>query len=187
MAKRGRPRKNPPPPSVQKDTPSASVVRVNSSKKNLSHNVEGSVGVAVTANGVMNRASNVVAFGSGRPIAAGGSSGVSRRLQLLDSPIPEEPPLVEHNREISKGKKLSYITPTLKEGNPIACLKKDEIESETYKWKNAIILYVVVRSPSISFISTYTINQWSVSGDPEVFYHNEGYFIIQFKSMDDRN
>uniref|UniRef100_A0A803N8Z5 DUF4283 domain-containing protein n=1 Tax=Chenopodium quinoa TaxID=63459 RepID=A0A803N8Z5_CHEQI len=64
---------------------------------------------------------------------------------------------------------------------------ENEIEIESAKWASSLILYVIGETPTIKDLNTDIANQWKVSHPPEIFYHSEGYFVIRFKEMEDRN
>lgn len=68
-----------------------------------------------------------------------------------------------------------------------ACFMENEIEIESAKWASSLILYVIGETPTIKDLNTDIANQWKVSHPPEIFYHSEGYFVIRFKEMEDRN
>lgn len=50
---------------------------------------------------------------------------------------------------------LGYVAPTLKQGIPTAQLCVSELEKEADKWKNAIILYVISDTPTISYLKSF--------------------------------
>lgn len=87
-----------------------------------------------------------------------------------------------------KGRPLSYIAPQLKQGGtPTAQLQFSKIENEGRKWKNAVIFYVIGETPTISYLTTYLQKQCELVGWFDIFYHNEGYFIIRFEHGVDRD
>ncbi|XP_075077311.1 uncharacterized protein LOC142164046 [Nicotiana tabacum] len=59
--------------------------------------------------------------------------------------------------------------------------------NETEKWQKAIILYVIGTSPSIGTMERFIASQWNFAAKPKVYYHNEGYFVILFNTMEDKN
>ncbi|XP_019225431.1 PREDICTED: uncharacterized protein LOC109207009 [Nicotiana attenuata] len=56
-----------------------------------------------------------------------------------------------------------------------------------YKWQKAIIVYIIGESPSVGAMERFIVVQWNFAAKPKVYYHNEGYFVILFNSMDDKN
>ncbi|XP_021848022.1 uncharacterized protein [Spinacia oleracea] len=79
------------------------------------------------------------------------------------------------------------LSPTLKNGTPIACLQQSAMDEEASKWDNALILYVIGDVPTIKYVNTYIEKQWSCDAVPEVFLHSEGYFVIRFGSLSEHN
>ncbi|XP_019250907.1 PREDICTED: uncharacterized protein LOC109229810 [Nicotiana attenuata] len=60
------------------------------------------------------------------------------------------------------------------------------MEEETRKWKQALIVYVVGITPSIIGTKERFIEA-EFTAKPKIYYHNEGYFIVRFNSMADRD
>lgn len=85
-----------------------------------------------------------------------------------------------------KGISLNFLTPILKNGEPIACLLKKDVDVEIEKWNRALILYVVGENPTISFLRTFMLKQCEIQ-DPKIYYHNEGYFVVRLESMELRD
>lgn len=55
------------------------------------------------------------------------------------------------------------------------------------KWKRTVILYVVGAEPTIAALERFIAGQWNFVAKPEIYYHNEGYYMILFDSIEDRN
>lgn len=81
---------------------------------------------------------------------------------------------------------LGYVAPILKQGIPTAQLAISEIDKEVEKWKNSILLYVIGEAPTIAYLTLYLQKSCGVNGKFEVFYHNEGYFVIRFENLVDQ-
>ncbi|KAG5620619.1 hypothetical protein H5410_005837 [Solanum commersonii] len=75
----------------------------------------------------------------------------------------------------------------MKNGEKVIELQKDEIDKATEEWKQALILYVVGESPTIAAIERYIALQVNTVSKPKVYYHNDGYFLVRFANLDDRN
>ncbi|KAG5632415.1 hypothetical protein H5410_004132 [Solanum commersonii] len=91
------------------------------------------------------------------------------------------------SRLSAKGISLTYITLAMKNGEKVIELKKDEIDKATKEWKQALILYVVGESPTIAMMERYIALQVNTVSKPKVYYHNDGYFLVRFANLDDRN
>ncbi|KAH0746890.1 hypothetical protein KY285_008547 [Solanum tuberosum] len=64
-------------------------------------------------------------------------------------------------------------------------LVKRETEKETNKWKAALIVYVVGDTPGYNYMSKYIAQNWNKVSEPDIFYHEDGYYVVRFKSMGD--
>ncbi|XP_075099268.1 uncharacterized protein LOC142176099 [Nicotiana tabacum] len=80
---------------------------------------------------------------------------------------------------------LSYIVPQFVHGNVVIQLENEDVDRETEKWKGALIAYVIGDCPGYNAIRRYIDVKWKKIADPDLFIHEEGYFIIKFKSIDD--
>ncbi|PHU28665.1 hypothetical protein BC332_00758 [Capsicum chinense] len=88
---------------------------------------------------------------------------------------------------ISRGKKLTtnYLTSVLN-GSKLVQLQASDVDMETGRWKKVLILYVVGASPMIGSFERFIAKQWNFAAKPKLYYHNEGYFVVLFNSLEDR-
>lgn len=89
------------------------------------------------------------------------------------------------NRSAANGMTLSYITPEIIEENLVAKFEKAEIEKENLKWKCALIVYVIGEKPGYNYMRRYINQMWNTVTMPELYYHDESYYIVRFKNMAD--
>ncbi|KAG5619818.1 hypothetical protein H5410_005036 [Solanum commersonii] len=82
---------------------------------------------------------------------------------------------------------LNFITPMMQNGEKVVKLCKKEVELETQKWKLALILYVVGAAPTIASLERYVVAKWNYITKPIVYHHNDGFFLVRFSSLDDRD
>ncbi|XP_048501546.1 uncharacterized protein LOC125497881 [Beta vulgaris subsp. vulgaris] len=54
-------------------------------------------------------------------------------------------------------------------------------------WLNAVVVYVVGQNPTLNAISQYVKSQWQTQEEPQVFKHDEGFFIVRMKSREERD
>lgn len=52
---------------------------------------------------------------------------------------------------------------------------------------NVIVLYVVGSYPTIARLERLISNRWNMVEKPKIYYHNEGYFVVKFMNLADRN
>ncbi|KAG5590142.1 hypothetical protein H5410_040656, partial [Solanum commersonii] len=56
----------------------------------------------------------------------------------------------------------------------------------TEKLKKFVILYVVGTESTIASLERFIASLWNFAAKPEFCYHNEGYFMVLFDSMEER-
>lgn len=95
--------------------------------------------------------------------------------------------VVTGNKLASRGMTLSFIAPMIKEGEKIDLLEKEEIEKENDKWKSSIILYLIGNSLTIGAVERFLASQWNFAKKPQIYCHNEDYFVVGFDSLEERN
>ncbi|XP_070025494.1 uncharacterized protein [Nicotiana sylvestris] len=69
----------------------------------------------------------------------------------------------------------------------IAKLEIEDVELETEKWSSAIVLYVIGETPTIGAVDRFLTSVGKFSVKLQIFYHNEGYFVIRFTNLEERD
>nr|XP_016469827.1 PREDICTED: uncharacterized protein LOC107792151 [Nicotiana tabacum] len=64
-------------------------------------------------------------------------------------------------------------------------LDKSEVKEEENKWRCALIAYILGDGPGYNAMKRYINLHWSHVPEPELFYHDEGYYIIRFQTIAD--
>lgn len=81
---------------------------------------------------------------------------------------------------------LNYIAPVIVNGQCITELDKAEVAKESHNWKCALIEYVIGANPGYNgynVMMQYINQNWKEVAQSELFMHEEGYFIVGFKSQ----
>ncbi|XP_056695330.1 uncharacterized protein [Spinacia oleracea] len=120
---------------------------------------------------------------------------VSRKLNMVgDSgfPVADKPQSswaskVRGSLLATKGKALSYVAPVCIGDKVIAQLQQPEIDKCNAQWANAVVMFVLGETPTIASVLRFIAKEWSQVATPKVFLHDEGYFVIRFCSLEDRN
>lgn len=87
----------------------------------------------------------------------------------------------------TKGMKLGFIAPMIKDGTSIAQLQQSKIDAMTINWKSAVVMYVVGDTPTITALSQFVSKDWNHLQKPLIYKHTEGYFVVKFASEADRD
>ena len=95
--------------------------------------------------------------------------------------------MFKNNRAAINGMNLTYIPPQVLNGQTMVQLEEKEVQIEEEKWKCALIAYVIGEFPGYNTMNRYIQMNWAKVDKPEVFLHEEGYYIIKFRSLSDMN
>ncbi|XP_019235628.1 PREDICTED: uncharacterized protein LOC109215961 [Nicotiana attenuata] len=95
--------------------------------------------------------------------------------------------LFNRNKMAARGMNLSYIALIIQDGVKIVELNKEKIEKGSAKWRQSLILYVVGEDPTIGVLERFIAATWNFASKPKVFYHNDGYFVVRFNSIEDKD
>lgn len=77
--------------------------------------------------------------------------------------------------------------PIIKEGVKNVILNHIEVEEQTQKWKVPLIGYVLGGSPSFKEMLKFLYGVWNFITTPQLFLHDDDYFIFRPSSEEDRN
>ncbi|XP_058757171.1 uncharacterized protein LOC131630409 [Vicia villosa] len=111
--------------------------------------------------------------------------------EVLKSEKSEQEPrrlwvdVISDNRNPAKGRPMAYVAPTVINGEIEVEICEDDVASELIFWENALILYVLGEDMSMHAIKNFMQKTWNFIQLPDLFYHDEGYFILRFKNSDD--
>ncbi|XP_070021437.1 uncharacterized protein [Nicotiana sylvestris] len=89
------------------------------------------------------------------------------------------------NRAAKNGMMLTYMSPDIVNGNVVVKLDKEEVEKETIKWKNALIVYIIGEAPGYNYMKQFVSHTWCNVTEPILYLHEEGYYIVKFENIED--
>ncbi|XP_056682555.1 uncharacterized protein [Spinacia oleracea] len=111
------------------------------------------------------------------------TQSVQRRLEM-EAPWTS---LFKPTNLAAKGIPLSFIAPTISDGEPVAILDKTDLDKMVSKWDAALIMYVVGEVPSIGVVLRFFAKDWSHLSKPQVLFHEDGYFVVRFATKKERD
>ncbi|CAK8576489.1 unnamed protein product [Lathyrus sativus] len=82
---------------------------------------------------------------------------------------------------------MEYVAPKLVNGVVEIEIEQEDIETEVQFWDNALILYVVGEDLSMNTVKNFMQKMWNFVKIPDLYYHDEGYFLLRFNSHEDRD
>ena len=95
--------------------------------------------------------------------------------------------MFKNNRVASNGMQLSYFPPQVVDGQAVVQLEGKEVQQEEQKWKSALIAYVIGEGPGYNTMKRYIMLNWSSVSKPELYVHEDGYYLIKFQMISDMN
>lgn len=94
--------------------------------------------------------------------------------------------IISGNRVMENGMQLSYVAPKKVDGGYEVEIEDEDVEEELKYWESALIMYVIGGELSMNAVKNFMIKFWNFIQLPEVYYNDEGYFILRFKAMKDK-
>jgi hypothetical protein len=108
-----------------------------------------------------------------------------------DSPCGAPPQLwvdvLSGNRNPANGLAMEYVAPKRVNGEIEVEIDVTDIESEVQFWASSLIMYVLGGELSMNAVKQFMIRNWSFVKLPDMFYNEEGYFILRFHSFSDKD
>ncbi|XP_058757392.1 uncharacterized protein LOC131630645 [Vicia villosa] len=95
--------------------------------------------------------------------------------------------VLNDNRNPRKGRSMKYVAPKVVDGNVEVEIEVSDIESELNFWASALILYVIGGDLSMNALKNFMIKSWNFVPLPDMYFNEEGYFILRFNSFSDRD
>ena len=91
------------------------------------------------------------------------------------------------NRNPSKGRSMSFIAPKIVNGEVEVLIAKEDIRAEIQFWEPSLVLYVLGGEMSMNGVKNFMARFWNFVPLPDIYYNEEGYFILRFKDFNDRD
>ncbi|XP_058775952.1 uncharacterized protein LOC131650248 [Vicia villosa] len=65
-------------------------------------------------------------------------------------------------------------------------IEEQDVSSEKEFWKNALIMYAIGEELSMNAVKRFMLNTWNVVTLPDLYYNEEGYFLVRFRNEEDK-
>jgi hypothetical protein len=86
------------------------------------------------------------------------------------------------NRNPGNGMKMEFVTPKLVNGEIEVEIDEADIINEVKFWDSALIMYVLGGELSMNGVKQFMIKMWNFVKLPDMYYNEEGYFLLRFHS-----
>ncbi|CAJ2662985.1 unnamed protein product [Trifolium pratense] len=91
------------------------------------------------------------------------------------------------NRNPANGLAMEYVAPTRVNGEVEVEIDAADIASEVKFWETSLIMYVLGGDLSMTAVKQFMTKFWNFAKLPDMFYNEEGYFILRFHSFQDKD
>ncbi|XP_070040906.1 uncharacterized protein [Nicotiana tomentosiformis] len=92
-----------------------------------------------------------------------------------------------NNHGSQMGKPLTYVPPSMRDGKLVVKIVADDIKSHEELWNSALIGYILGDTPYARSMDNYVTTVWNFVAKPKILYHEEGYYIFKFQTIEDRD
>ncbi|XP_058776662.1 uncharacterized protein LOC131650983 [Vicia villosa] len=107
-------------------------------------------------------------------------------------PVEESPKklwvdVISGNRTPENGLPIEFSAPNLVDGELQGEIEEDDVFDEKCDWEAALIMYAIGKDLSMHTVKQFMERMWNFVQLPLMYYHDEGYFILKFKDIEDRD
>ena len=95
--------------------------------------------------------------------------------------------VLNDNRNPARGRAMKFIAPTIVNGTIEAVIKEEDVISEVKFWEPSLVLYSLGLDLSMNGVKNFMSRYWSFVQLPDMYYNDDGFFILRFKSFADRD
>ncbi|XP_058771879.1 uncharacterized protein LOC131645220 [Vicia villosa] len=95
--------------------------------------------------------------------------------------------VISGNRNPTNGLQMEFVAPKVVNGELEVEIEEEDIASELRHWDSALIMYVLGGDLSMNNVKQFMIRNWNFVKLPEMYFNDEGYFILRFHTMDDKD
>lgn len=93
--------------------------------------------------------------------------------------------IINGNRLPSTRKKIEYMLPKVVNGEIEVSIEECDVVYKVQFWENVVVMYVIGSNLSMNAVKSFINNVWNFVSMPQIYYNDEGYFIIRFQCQED--
>ncbi|XP_058784810.1 uncharacterized protein LOC131659670 [Vicia villosa] len=90
--------------------------------------------------------------------------------------------VISGNRLPDNGITIAYSAPKIVEGEIEVEIEAEDVQSKVKFWEHTLIMYVLGKELSMNDVKQFMLRTWNFIQLPELFYHDDGYFLMKFKN-----
>ncbi|CAK8566993.1 unnamed protein product [Lathyrus sativus] len=81
---------------------------------------------------------------------------------------------------------MEFVAPKIVDGEVEIQIEEADVEAEVKLWESALIMYALGVDLSMNTVKQFMSRTWNFVTLPEMFYNEEGFFILSFHSFHDK-
>lgn len=93
--------------------------------------------------------------------------------------------VISGNINPAKGRVMQYVAPKVVDGEIDVKIEDEDVAPELKFWETTLILYVLGGDISMHMLKNFMEKAWNFVSLPDMYYHDDGYFMLCFKSHAD--
>ncbi|CAI8588750.1 unnamed protein product [Vicia faba] len=95
--------------------------------------------------------------------------------------------VLNDNRNPAKGRSMTFTAPKIVNGEIEMEIDDEDVISELNFWQSSLVLYALGGELNMNVVKNFMVKSWNFLQLPDMYYHEEGYFILQFKTFRERD
>lgn len=95
--------------------------------------------------------------------------------------------VISGSRIPASGLTIEFIAPKIVEGQIEVEIEEADVEYEVKLWESLLIMYALGRDLSMNAMQQYMSKFYNFPNLLDMFYHEEGYFLLKFHSFKDKD
>ncbi|CAK8544014.1 unnamed protein product [Lathyrus sativus] len=95
--------------------------------------------------------------------------------------------IINENRNPTKGLTMEFVAPNIIDGEMEIQIEEEDVEKEVKFWESALIMYALGVDLSMNAVKQFMSKSWNFVKLPDMFYNEEGFFILRFHSFQDKD
>ncbi|CAI8601156.1 unnamed protein product [Vicia faba] len=111
-------------------------------------------------------------------------------IEVEETAMPENAKLwvdvISGSCKTENGKALKFVAPIIVNGEAVVEIEEEDVAGERRFWETSLIMYAIGGDLSMTAVKNFMAKEWNFVKLPEMFYNDEGYFILKFKTKKER-
>ncbi|XP_058769354.1 uncharacterized protein LOC131643216 [Vicia villosa] len=115
------------------------------------------------------------------------NKGRETEIKRDESPKKLWVDVISGNRVPENGLAIEFVAPTMVDGEAQVEIEIDDVVQEMQYWEASLIMYAMGKDLSMYAVKQFMGRAWNHIQLPNIFYNEEGFFILKFRSIEDKD